>query len=60
GRMVANAVTLEGERRLHAAQAELGGRLVRLEVSRAGPIGGFSGWRPHMPVVRWSARKEPR
>lgn len=57
GRMVANAVTLEGERRLHAARDELGGRLVRLEVSRAEPIGGFSGWRPHLPVVRWSARK---
>lgn len=60
GRIVANAVTLEGERRLHAAQSEFGGRLVRLEVSRAGPIGGFTGWRPQMPVVRWSTRKEPR
>lgn len=58
GRIVANAVTLEGERRLHAAQADRGGRLVRLEVSRAEPIGGYTGWRPHMPVVRWSARKE--
>lgn len=60
GRMVANAVTLEGERHLQAAHAAIGGRLVRLEVSRAEPIGRFTGWRPHMPVVRWSARKDPR
>ncbi len=58
GRIVANAVTLEGERRLHAAHAGHGGRLVRLEVSRAEPVGGYTGWRPHLPVVRWSSRKE--
>lgn len=58
GRIVANSVTLEGERRLHAAHADHGGRLTRLDVSRADTIGGYTCWRPHLPVVRWSSRKE--
>jgi precorrin-6B C5,15-methyltransferase / cobalt-precorrin-6B C5,C15-methyltransferase len=57
GRIVANAVTLEGEAALAAARGELGGELVRLEVAHAAPIGGLSGWRPQMPVVQWSASK---
>lgn len=58
GRIVANAVTLEGEQVLQAALAAYGGRLVRIAVSRAEPIGGFTSWRPQLPVVQWSARKE--
>lgn len=57
GRIAANAVTLEGEAALLAARAAHGGELVRLEVAHAAPIGGFTGWRPQMPVVVWSARK---
>jgi precorrin-6Y C5,15-methyltransferase (decarboxylating) len=57
GRIVANAVTLEGESALVAARAAHGGELVRLEVAHAAPIGAFTGWRPQMPVVLWSARK---
>jgi precorrin-6Y C5,15-methyltransferase (decarboxylating) len=55
GRIVANAVTLEGEAALATAHAEHGGELVRLEVAHAAPIGGFTCWRPQMPVVQWSA-----
>lgn len=58
GRIVANAVTLEGEQVLQAACAAHGGRLVRIAVSRAEPVGGFTSWRPQLPVVQWSARKE--
>jgi precorrin-6Y C5,15-methyltransferase (decarboxylating) len=54
GRLVANAVTLEMEAVLLAAQARLGGSLIRLEVSRAAPVGGMQGWRPAMPVTQWS------
>jgi precorrin-6Y C5,15-methyltransferase (decarboxylating) len=57
GRIAANAVTLEGEAALLAARAAHGGELVRLEVAHAAPLGGFTGWRPQMPVVLWSARK---
>jgi precorrin-6Y C5,15-methyltransferase (decarboxylating) len=55
GRLVANAVTLEGEQILHSARAEHGGTLTRLEVSHAEPLGGFEAWRPQLGVVQWSA-----
>ncbi|WP_284778260.1 precorrin-6y C5,15-methyltransferase (decarboxylating) subunit CbiE [Agrobacterium sp. lyk4-40-TYG-31] len=54
GRLVANAVTLEMEAVLLAAQARLGGSLIRLEVARASPVGTMQGWRPSMPVTQWS------
>jgi precorrin-6Y C5,15-methyltransferase (decarboxylating) len=57
GRVVANAVTLEGEQRLAAAHARFGGELVRIAVSRAEPVGGLTGWRPLMPVTQWAAAK---
>jgi precorrin-6Y C5,15-methyltransferase (decarboxylating) len=57
GRIVANAVTLEGEQALLAAQAAYGGDLVRIEVSHAEPIGSFTAWRPALPVVQWSMEK---
>ena len=57
GRLVANAVTLEGEAELTRRRAALGGRLVRLEVAVADPVGGFTGWRARMPVVQWAVAK---
>jgi precorrin-6B C5,15-methyltransferase / cobalt-precorrin-6B C5,C15-methyltransferase len=57
GRLVANAVTVESEGVLAAARARLGGELTRLSVARAAPVGGFTGWRPAMPVTIWSAAK---
>ncbi|MFD1379526.1 hypothetical protein [Fodinicurvata halophila] len=54
---MANAVTLEGEARLTALQAEHGGELKRLSVSRAEPVGPFRGWRSAMPVTQWALRK---
>lgn len=57
GRLVANAVTLESEAALVAARERYGGELVRLEVAHAAPLGGFTGWRPQLPVVTWSARR---
>lgn len=58
GRIAANAVTLEGEQVLQAARSAHGGRLVRIAVSRAEPLGGFTAWRAQLPVVQWSATKE--
>jgi precorrin-6B C5,15-methyltransferase / cobalt-precorrin-6B C5,C15-methyltransferase len=57
GRLVANAVTVESEGVLAAARARYGGELTRLSVARAAPVGGFTGWRPAMPVTIWSAGK---
>ncbi|MDP3527615.1 MAG: precorrin-6y C5,15-methyltransferase (decarboxylating) subunit CbiE, partial [Hoeflea sp.] len=39
GRLVANAVTVEGEARLFALQSVHGGELIRLQVTRAEPVG---------------------
>ncbi|MEM5491561.1 precorrin-6y C5,15-methyltransferase (decarboxylating) subunit CbiE [Hoeflea sp. AS16] len=57
GRMVANAVTVEGEARLFALQAVHGGELIRMQVSRAEPVGRYLGWKPMMPVTLWSVTK---
>jgi precorrin-6Y C5,15-methyltransferase (decarboxylating) len=57
GRLVANAVTVEGEARLIALRGDLGGDLTRIAVSRAEPVGPFSGWRPLMPVTQLVAVK---
>lgn len=53
GRLVANAVTLESEAILSAAQARHGGSLTRVQVARAEGIGRYRGWRSHMPVTQW-------
>ncbi|MEV6847698.1 precorrin-6y C5,15-methyltransferase (decarboxylating) subunit CbiE [Actinoplanes sp. NPDC051411] len=57
GRLVANAVTLETEAVLAAAYGKLGGDLTRVAVNRASPVGGFTGWRPMMPVTIWSVTR---
>jgi precorrin-6Y C5,15-methyltransferase (decarboxylating) len=59
GRIVANAVTLEGERILTFARERCGGELARIEIAHAEPLGTFEAWRSQLPVVQWSARKEP-
>ena len=57
GRLVANAVTLEGEQALSLWRAATGGTLVRFEISRADALGGFSGWKPFRPVTQLMAIK---
>ena len=53
GRLVANAVTLEAQSELIRRHEALGGELHWLQHAQAGPVGGFSGWRPAMPIVQW-------
>ncbi|MCA0144121.1 precorrin-6y C5,15-methyltransferase (decarboxylating) subunit CbiE [Blastococcus sp. LR1] len=57
GRLVVNAVTLESEAVLAERHAREGGELVRLGVATAAPVGGFTGWKPAMPVTIWSGVK---
>jgi precorrin-6Y C5,15-methyltransferase (decarboxylating) len=57
GRLVAHAVTLESEALLLAAHTEQGGELVRHAVTQAEPLGGFTAWRPAMPVTQYHWRK---
>jgi precorrin-6Y C5,15-methyltransferase (decarboxylating) len=53
GRLVANAVSLEGLSRLIAFRAEADGELTRLAVARADRVGGFTGFRPLLEVVQY-------
>jgi precorrin-6Y C5,15-methyltransferase (decarboxylating) len=57
GRLVANAVTLEGEQVLADAHGMLGGALSRIAVSHTEPVGQLTGWRPAMPVTQWTVTK---
>jgi precorrin-6Y C5,15-methyltransferase (decarboxylating) len=52
GRLVANAVTADGERALLDWQAARGGHLTRLAISRAEPLGAHLGWRALAPVTQ--------
>ena len=54
GRLVANAVTVEGEAVLAQWRSRVGGELTRLSVAHAEPVGGYTGWKPAMPVTIWS------
>jgi precorrin-6Y C5,15-methyltransferase (decarboxylating) len=58
GRLVANAVTIEGQAVLAGWRRDQGGALTRIGVERAGTLGTFTTWRPALPVVQWSVRKE--
>ena len=53
GRLVANAVTVNGEAALIAAHRRHGGQLVRLAISRAEPVGPVLGWQSLRPVTQW-------
>ena len=57
GRLVANVVTLEGEIALADFRERHGGELVRIAVSRAEPVGPFTGWKPLMAVTQLAAVK---
>jgi precorrin-6Y C5,15-methyltransferase (decarboxylating) len=52
GRLVSNAVTVEGEAALAAWRDRFGGELTRIAIARAEPVGPYSGWRPLMPVTQ--------
>src|SRR6202030_1508047 len=59
GRLVANAVTLEGQHALAGWRNRLGGTLTRINLERADGLGTFTTWRPALPIVQWSIRKLP-
>jgi precorrin-6B C5,15-methyltransferase / cobalt-precorrin-6B C5,C15-methyltransferase len=57
GRLVANAVTLEGEQKLFEWYQQVGGNLIRIGIQRAEAIGSYLGWKPMVPVTQWSVIK---
>jgi precorrin-6B C5,15-methyltransferase / cobalt-precorrin-6B C5,C15-methyltransferase len=58
GRLVANAVTAESEAVVIQWHSSHGGELRRFQHYRGEPLGGFTGWRPAMPVTQWVVTKE--
>ncbi|MDI3313911.1 MAG: precorrin-6y C5,15-methyltransferase (decarboxylating) subunit CbiE [Mycobacterium sp.] len=57
GRLVANAVTAESEAVVVQAYSRLGGELRRFQHYHGEPLGGFTGWRPQLPVTQWEMSK---
>ncbi len=53
GRLVANAVTLEGEQALFARHEKLGGELVRIEISYVKSAGRYRLFEPKKPVTQY-------
>jgi precorrin-6Y C5,15-methyltransferase (decarboxylating) len=51
GRLVANAVTLQGEAALVAWRERHGGTLTRIALADAQPLGGFDTWRQARPIT---------
>lgn len=56
-RVVAHAVTLETEALLARLQSEVGGDLLRMELSQSVALGRMRSWDASRPVVQWSAVK---
>jgi precorrin-6Y C5,15-methyltransferase (decarboxylating) len=57
GRLVVNAVTVESEAVVAQWYSEKGGELRRYQHYQGGAVGGFTGWRPALPVTQWSVIK---
>jgi precorrin-6Y C5,15-methyltransferase (decarboxylating) len=58
GRLVAHAVSIEGEARLAEAAQTFGGRLTRVGIERAEPLGGRTGFRPARAVTQLVADRK--
>jgi precorrin-6Y C5,15-methyltransferase (decarboxylating) len=57
GRLVSNAVTLDGEAALYRRQAEFGGDLTRIDIASLDSVGGHKVMRSRLPVTQWSVQK---
>jgi len=57
GILVCNAVTSGGEAALHARHQDLGGDLLRLDISQATPLGDSWAMNPALPVTQLRLRK---
>lgn len=57
GRLVVNAVTVESEAVVAQWYSKEGGELRRYQHYQGGAVGGFTAWRPALPVTQWSVVK---
>ncbi len=53
GRLVANAVTIEGETALYQRHEKLGGEITRIDIAHLDHIGTYRAMRPRMAVTQW-------
>ncbi len=60
GRMVINAVTLEGEKSLFERHEKLGGELSKIDISRVKQVGRYRVFEPKKPVTQWLIIKEEK
>ena len=58
GRLVANVVTVESEARVGHWYSQLGGKMRKFQHYQGEAVGGFTGWRPALPVTQWSVTKQ--
>ncbi|MDO5098219.1 MAG: precorrin-6y C5,15-methyltransferase (decarboxylating) subunit CbiE [Corynebacterium sp.] len=57
GRLVANAVTIESEQMLWKLKGRHGGTLARFDIAKEHSVGGFSTFKPALPVTQWVVTK---
>jgi precorrin-6B C5,15-methyltransferase / cobalt-precorrin-6B C5,C15-methyltransferase len=57
GKLVVNGVTVETEQLIFQLHQQYGGKLDRIAVQRAEPVGKFLGWKALNPVTQWCATK---
>jgi precorrin-6B C5,15-methyltransferase / cobalt-precorrin-6B C5,C15-methyltransferase len=57
GKLVANGVTVETEQLIFQLQQQYGGKLDRIAIQRAEPVGKFLGWKALNPVTQWCVGK---
>ncbi len=57
GRIVANAVTVEGEQALLAARQRDGGEIRRIAIDSLDSVGPYRAFRSAMTITQWSHRK---
>jgi precorrin-6Y C5,15-methyltransferase (decarboxylating) len=58
GRLVANVVTVESEALVGHWYSRLGGKMRKFQHYHGEAVGGFTGWRPAMPVTQWAVTKQ--
>jgi precorrin-6Y C5,15-methyltransferase (decarboxylating) len=58
GRLVVNAVTVESEGVVAEWHSRVNGELRRFQHYRGEPLGGFTAWRPAMPITQWAVTKQ--
>lgn len=60
GRLVCNAVTLDGEAKLQQRYGRFGGELLRIAISHVENIGTTEGFRPNIGVTQWRVTKHDK